>query len=157
MERTPLLETKNLKKYFNVPAGKLHAVDDVSIQIYKGETLGVVGESGCGKSTLTRALEEAGLPTVSADALVAQLYAAGGEMADYLGRRFGERLLEDDGSVWLVEPDTGSTRVLVMEYRVEEGRWSRVGLLDTRQIAEEYGDDYNRAAVEFYESVRNKG
>ncbi len=64
---------------------------------------------------------------------------------------------EDDGSVWLVEPDTGSTRVLVMEYWVEEGRWSRVGLLDTRQIAEEYGDDYNRAAVEFYESVRNKG
>ena len=62
---------------------------------------------------------------------------------------------EDDGSVWLVEPDTGSTRVLVMEYRVEEGCWSRVGLLDTRQIAEEYGDDYNRAAVEFYESVRN--
>ena len=36
---------------------------------------------------------------ISADALVAQLYAAGGEMADYLGRRFGERLLEDDGSV----------------------------------------------------------
>ena len=64
---------------------------------------------------------------------------------------------EDDGSVWLVEPDTGSTRVLVMEYWVEEGRWSRVGLLDTRQIAEEYGDDYSRAAVEFYESVRNKG
>ena len=64
---------------------------------------------------------------------------------------------EDDGSVWLVEPDDGSTRVLVMEYRVEEGCWSRVGLLDTRQIAEEYGDDYNRAAVEFYESVRNQG
>ena len=62
---------------------------------------------------------------------------------------------EDDGSVWLVEPDTGSTRVLVMEYRVEEGRWSRVGLLDTRQIAEDYGGDYNRAAVEFYESVRS--
>ena len=39
MERTPLLETKNLKKYFDVAGGKLHAVDDVSIQIYEGETL----------------------------------------------------------------------------------------------------------------------
>ena len=56
MERTPLLETKNLKKYFDVSAGKLHAVDDVSLKIYEGETLGVVGESGCGKSTLGRTI-----------------------------------------------------------------------------------------------------
>ncbi len=63
------------------------------------QRLVITGNPGCGKSTLTHALEETGLPTVSADALVAQLYAAGGEMADYLGRRFGERLLEDDGSV----------------------------------------------------------
>ena len=63
------------------------------------QRLVVTGNPGCGKSTLTHALEEAGLPTVSADALVARLYAAGGEMAQYLCRRFGERLLEDDGSV----------------------------------------------------------
>ena len=63
------------------------------------QRLVITGNPGCGKSTLTRALEEAGLPAVSADALVAQLYAAGGEMADYLGRRFGDRLLEEDGSV----------------------------------------------------------
>ncbi|MDR1271621.1 MAG: ATP-binding cassette domain-containing protein, partial [Clostridiales Family XIII bacterium] len=50
----PLLETKNLRKYFKTPYGDLHAVDDVSIAIEKGETLGVVGESGCGKSTLGR-------------------------------------------------------------------------------------------------------
>jgi peptide/nickel transport system ATP-binding protein len=50
----PLIEVKNVKKYFNVPAGKNHAVDDVSFTIGKGETLGVVGESGCGKSTLGR-------------------------------------------------------------------------------------------------------
>lgn len=51
---TPLLETRNLEKYFNTPAGKLHAVDDVSLIIEEGQTLGVVGESGCGKSTLGR-------------------------------------------------------------------------------------------------------
>ncbi|MBQ9048874.1 MAG: ATP-binding cassette domain-containing protein [Solobacterium sp.] len=49
-----ILELQNLKKYFNVPAGELHAVDGVTVKIRKGETLGVVGESGCGKSTLGR-------------------------------------------------------------------------------------------------------
>jgi len=52
----PLIEVRNLKKYFKVPAGVLHAVDDVSFSINKGETLGVVGESGCGKSTLGRTI-----------------------------------------------------------------------------------------------------
>lgn len=47
-----LLETRNLKKYFEVSSGTLHAVDDITISINEGKTLGVVGESGCGKSTL---------------------------------------------------------------------------------------------------------
>ena len=51
---TPLLETRNLKKYFKTPGGMLHAVDDVTLRIMEGQTLGVVGESGCGKSTLGR-------------------------------------------------------------------------------------------------------
>lgn len=51
-----VIEVKNLKKYFNVPGGKLHAVDDVSFTIEKGKTIGVVGESGCGKSTLGRTI-----------------------------------------------------------------------------------------------------
>ena len=52
-----LLDVKNLKKYFNVGNKKiLKAVDDISLQIYKGETLGLVGESGCGKSTTGRTI-----------------------------------------------------------------------------------------------------
>lgn len=51
------IEVENLKKYFDVKDGKkLHAVDDVSFYINKGEILGLVGESGCGKSTTGRVL-----------------------------------------------------------------------------------------------------
>lgn len=45
-----LLEVKNLKSYFHTDEGIIRAVDDVSFNVKKGETLGVVGESGCGKS-----------------------------------------------------------------------------------------------------------
>lgn len=51
-----LIEVQHLKKYFDVPNGTLHAVDDVSFVIEKGTTMGVVGESGCGKSTLGRTI-----------------------------------------------------------------------------------------------------
>lgn len=52
-----LLEIKNLKQYFNPgKANMVKAVDDISFDIYKGETLGLVGESGCGKSTTGRTI-----------------------------------------------------------------------------------------------------
>lgn len=62
MDREVLLEINNLKKYFPIKnffgniKGEVKAVDDISFQIYKGETFGLVGESGCGKSTLGRCL-----------------------------------------------------------------------------------------------------
>ena len=54
-EKEPLLEVRHLKKYFPAAGGAtVKAVDDVSFTIYKGETLGMVGESGCGKTTCGR-------------------------------------------------------------------------------------------------------
>lgn len=56
MSNSPILEVKNLKKYFQTPKGMLHAVDDVTFSIDEGKTLGIVGESGCGKSTTGRSI-----------------------------------------------------------------------------------------------------
>ena len=47
--KAPLLETRDLKKYFKVKKSSLHAVDGINLSIEEGKTLGVVGESGCGK------------------------------------------------------------------------------------------------------------
>jgi oligopeptide transport system ATP-binding protein len=63
-----LLEVRNLRKYFEIKQGlfkKVHvkAVDDVSFEIKRGETLGLVGESGCGKTTLGRCVLQITKPT----------------------------------------------------------------------------------------------
>ncbi len=60
-EKDVLLEVKNLKQYFSITTGfgkstPLKAVDDVTFNIYRGETLGLVGESGCGKTTTGRTI-----------------------------------------------------------------------------------------------------
>jgi oligopeptide transport system ATP-binding protein len=67
----PLLDVKHLVKHFPIKEGLLidrevaavHAVDDCSLTLHEGETLGLVGESGCGKSTICRAIMQLIRPT----------------------------------------------------------------------------------------------
>lgn len=59
-----LLKVENVKKYFNVGGGTLKALDGLSFELHKGETLGLVGESGCGKSTAGRTILRLYEPTV---------------------------------------------------------------------------------------------
>jgi peptide/nickel transport system ATP-binding protein len=80
----PLLEVKNLKKYFPVEkgfwrktVGYVKAVDKVNLYINEGETLGVVGESGCGKTTLGRCILRAIEPTEGSI-----LFRLNGDMVD---------------------------------------------------------------------------
>ena len=63
MAENEILRVEHLKKYFPVPNGMLHAVDDISFSLAAGRTLGVVGESGCGKSTMGRAILRLHEPT----------------------------------------------------------------------------------------------
>ena len=69
-QQTPLIEVRNLKKHFPITGGLLQreigavkAVDSVSFQVFKGETLGLVGETGCGKTTVGRTMMRLYEPT----------------------------------------------------------------------------------------------
>lgn len=79
-ERQPILEVKHLKSHFFLDEGVVRAVDDVSLTLRQGTTLGVVGESGCGKSVTARS--------------ILQIVGAGGRIVsgDILFHRNGEVL-----------------------------------------------------------------
>ena len=57
-----ILQVKNLKTYFHTEAGLVKAVNDVSFDVEKGKTLGIVGESGCGKSMTSLSIMRLILP-----------------------------------------------------------------------------------------------
>ena len=74
MENNVLISAKGLKKYF--PVSSFLGVDDIDLDIYKGETFGLVGESGCGKSTLGKTLIRMYEPTAG------KIYYKGEDITD---------------------------------------------------------------------------
>ena len=83
-EKETLLKAEHVKVYFkgkNKKEGVVRAVDDVSLDIHKGETFGVVGESGCGKSTLGRTLIRLIDPTEG------HIYLSGEDISEMKGKK----------------------------------------------------------------------
>nr|WP_281349670.1 oligopeptide/dipeptide ABC transporter ATP-binding protein [Ornithinibacillus caprae] len=82
MTNQKLVEVKNLRKHFKMGKKQLKAVDNITFDIYEGETLGLVGESGCGKSTIGRT--------------ILNLYQATDGQVIYKGRNLQENLSTKD-------------------------------------------------------------
>ncbi|GAA0465545.1 dipeptide ABC transporter ATP-binding protein [Alkalibacillus silvisoli] len=97
-----LLEVKGLKKYFEVGGGlfkqkqQVKAVDDLTFNVKKGETLGIVGESGCGKSTMGRALIQLQKPTSG------EVFYEGQDIAQLSGKQL--RKLRKDIQIIFQDP-----------------------------------------------------
>jgi peptide/nickel transport system ATP-binding protein len=95
-EKKEMLKVEGLKKYFQTPAGMLHAVDDVNFSVREGETLGVVGESGCGKSTMGRTILRLHEPTAGS------VYFQGKNITGYDRKRLKE--LRKDMQMIFLDP-----------------------------------------------------
>lgn len=146
-ENTPLIETRHLKKYFQVRKGVLHAVDDISIRIMPGKTIGVVGESGCGKSTLGRTILRLLEPTGG------EILYEGSDIVHYNRHQ----MMEMRRKMQLIFQDPYSSlnpRMSVSEliaeymivnrtYKTRAEIWDRVdALMETVGLAERFADSY---------------
>jgi oligopeptide/dipeptide ABC transporter ATP-binding protein len=135
----PLLQVKNLKKYYDCPTGLNHAVDDVSFSIDKGETLGVVGESGCGKSTLGRVIIRLQESTDG------QVFLDGEEITHVRGKRL--RSAREKMQIIFQDPYSSlnprkSTNHTIQEPLKQAGRYSSVELeAETQRLMRLVGID----------------
>jgi oligopeptide/dipeptide ABC transporter ATP-binding protein len=91
----PLLRLENLVKHFPVPGGVVKAVDDVSFEVHRGETVGLVGESGCGKTTTGRCILQLERPTSGRVLFEGEDLAALGEHALRAVRRRVQVIFQD--------------------------------------------------------------
>jgi len=117
---TDLLQVKNLKKHFPVKKGAIFpktvgavkAVDGVSFQVRKGETLGLVGESGCGKSTAGRSILNLIKPTEG------EVYYKGEDISHFKGEKL--RKLRQDIQIIFQDPYASLNPRMTVEQIIAE-------------------------------------
>ena len=150
----PVLSVRNLKTYFHTEDGVAQAVDDVSFDIHKGETLGLVGESGCGKSVTSLSVMRL-VPEASGRIEAGEIRFRG---TDLLALPSAEmrNVRGNDIAMIFQEPMTSLNPVFTCGFQIDEavmlhqglprkearGRTvamlRRVGIADPTQAADEY-------------------
>ncbi|HEY9076067.1 MAG TPA: ABC transporter ATP-binding protein [Anaerolineaceae bacterium] len=100
-QQLPLIEISNLKTYFPLDEGTVKALDGASFTIYRGETLGIVGESGCGKSMIARSI----LRIVDPPGRIVS-----GEIMYHRLRKQGEAMVEDFIDLARIDPASPNMR-----------------------------------------------
>ena len=97
-KKQPLVQVKNLCKYFEISRKEtLKAVDDLTFDIYKGETVSLVGESGCGKSTTGRTMIKLYNPTSGNVYYDGKDIFSNENCSFYWGLTHGEMVTDDNG------------------------------------------------------------
>src|SRR5690554_4215596 len=118
MTKEKLLEVKDLKTYFYTESGIARAVDGISLEIYPGETLGVVGESGCGKSvtslSIMRLIQEPPGKIVNGEILF-----KGKDLAK-LSQEEMRKVRGNEISMIFQEPMTSLNPVFTIGYQISE-------------------------------------
>ena len=147
----PMLEVKNLVKHFPIRSGvfikrtvgEVKAVDGVSLDVYRGQTVALVGESGCGKSTTARAILRLLEPTSGQVALDGLDITALGKDKLRKARRDMQIVFQDPYAS--LNPRMTIRQILSEKYDLLGSKVTKatIGeLLDTVGLAEEYADRY---------------
>lgn len=142
-----LLKGENLTKYYSSGSkNRLTACLDVSLELFKGETLGIVGESGCGKSTLLRLLTQLEQPDEG------KLYFQGKEITHLKGeelrkhRRQLQMVFQDPASSFFARMMAGQAVIEPLinydTYSREERIKKQAELLELVQLPKEYAKRY---------------
>jgi peptide/nickel transport system ATP-binding protein len=149
--RQPMLEVENLVKHFPIRSGvfikrtigEVKAVDGVSINVYKGQTVALVGESGCGKSTTARAILRLLEPTSGRVSLDGLDITALSKDKLRKARRDMQIVFQDPYAS--LNPRMTIRQILTEKYELLGSKVTKstIGeLLDTVGLAEEYADRY---------------